>query len=149
MAIKWEVGDRFIIEGVVLEVAPGDSFDCWVKIDGEDFRTYIKSEAMAKARRSIRLNLEKRIRVKSTGERVQYVLCDNDHVVVYDEAGCLRMYRWEQLENVLDSCREAISSVSVYDSCGLTIGLGNVSGALSRAKVSYREGEGWNIEEIL
>ncbi len=148
MAIKWEVGDRFIIEGVVLEVESGDRSDCWVKFEGEDLRTFIKSEGMAKARRSIRLNLEKPIRVKSTREAVRYALCDNDHVVVYDEAGCLRMYRWEELENVLDSSRVAVSAVSVYDSCGLTIGIGNVTGAISRAKVTYQEGKGWSIEEI-
>lgn len=161
MEREWKAGDRFTLEGIVVQ--PAWNASGYVAFIGDAANTMVSSSAMSHAKliqpavpEPQKLDVTKPMRVVADSvPSITYVAFDPVMNMIYVRYpnGRIDCYPPEELENIPEPKRTTTQIVELVNfEFGPRIMLKS-DGAFyvnvtSRAKVSHTEGEGWGIEEV-
>ena len=162
MSREWKVGDRFSVEGVITETADSDG-DYQAIFDGHTTAGLTIGAEMACAKlikpaegqKESALDVTKPMRFRGGGTQVAYIdRTESGLLAVRDDHRCILLLAPSELENIPGPKRtyeQIVELVPFSDglrivSPGNPLSYVNVA---SRAKVSYTDGEGWSVEEVL
>ena len=164
MTREWKVGDRFSVEGVIT-AAPDCDGDYQAIFDGHTTGGCVLAAEMQHAKliapaapETQKLDVTKPIRNIHSGEYVKYIGRLSDGRIVVEEQFCESPQAntfWEcELENIPGPKRtyEQIVELVPFSDGPRIVSPGNplsYVNVASRAKVSYTDGEGWSVEEVL
>ena len=158
MTREWKPGDRFTLE---LEVTgwSGEWLECKTMISA---RRAFPSSDMQHAKliapaapETQKLDVTKPMRFRGGGTQVAYIdRTESGLLAVRDDHRCILLLAPSELENIPGPKRtyeQIVELVPFSDglrivSPGNPLSYVNVA---SRAKVSYTDGEGWSVEEVL
>ena len=160
MTREWKVGDRFSVEGVIT-AAPDCDGDYQAIFDGHTTGGCVLAAEMQHAKliqpaatEPQKLDVTKPMRLKASGKLVEYIDRDEFKLVIRFESGYIEFANEDELENIPEPKRtyeQIVELVPFFDGIRI-VEPGDpfkFVGIKSRAKISYVEGEGWGIEEVL
>ena len=166
MSYEWKKGDRFTLEFEIIEPYNADSVcPARSQVCGHTGWSTWFSEAMLKhdtlikpAEEAPKLDTERSMRPTEPSlyhHIVTFIGYDKDGALITEtEKGMLERWHADMLENIPESKRTTTQIVELVDfEFGRRIMMKS-DGAFyvnvaSRAKVSYSDGEGWSVEEVL
>ena len=160
MGHEWKIGDRFSVEGVITETADSAG-DYQAIFDGHTTDGCVIGAEMERAKlihpaapKPPKLDVTKPMRLKASGKLVEYIDRDEFKLVIRFESGYIEFANEDELENIPEPKRtyeQIVELVPFFDGIRI-VEPGDpfkFVGIKSRAKISYVEGEGWSIEEVL
>ena len=158
--MEWKVGYRFTLEYLITKVV-----EDYVIAEIGDAENILSAEEMALAKliqpaatEPPKLDVTKRMRNKHDGEEVLYIGKLSNGMIVAEEMvdgnPVASSFEESELENIPGPKRtyEQIVELVPFSDGPRIVSPGNplsYVNVASRAKISYTEGEGWSVEEVL